>query len=116
MMIKGLLKKYGQWRRSTEDAIGDCGGSINCGDPAAREDFSNYLGLENYITFEKMFVLEREYENLLNDYAITIEMLEEMGYYNTCNLDNISLELKNLQTLGYNCYFDSNTDRIVLDK
>ena len=43
----GILPMYGEW---------------DCGVGAAREDFSNYAGLEEEITFEKMLELERRYE------------------------------------------------------
>ena len=116
MMIKELLKKYGEWRRATEEAIEDCDGSVDCGEAIVREDFSDYIGLQEEISFEDMLVLELEYEYLLKKYKLAIEMLEEMGYYNTRSIHNIKAELKNLKTLGYNCYFDSNMDQIVLDR
>lgn len=115
-MKKELLVKYGQWRRATEEGIESCDGSIDCGEAIVREDFSDYIKLEKEINFEEMLVLELEYDYLLKKYKLAVEMLEEMEYYNACNIDDIKAELDNLKTLGYDCYFDSNTDRIVLDK
>ena len=42
-----------------------------------------------------------------------IEFLEEMGEYYVADIENIEKELKELEKLGYNCYFDSNTDYVV---
>lgn len=115
-MKKELLVKYGEWRRLTEEGIESCSGSIDCGEAIVREDFSDYIKLEKQIDFDEMFALEKEYEYLLKKYKLAIEMLEEMRYYNACNINDIKSELDNLQILGYNCYFDSNMDQIVLDR
>lgn len=42
-----------------------------------------------------------------------IEFLEEMGKYYVAGIDNIEQELKELEKLGYDCYFDSNKDYII---
>ena len=66
-----LFNFYCEWRESVEDENKwqeEHGGSLpmygewDCGVGAAREDFSNYAGLEEEITFEKMLELERRYE------------------------------------------------------
>lgn len=45
-----------------------------------------------------------------------IELLEEMGKYYAADIENIEKELEELKKLGYDCYFDSNSDYIILDK
>ena len=52
-------------------------------------------------------------EELKKEYERAIEMLEEMGHYVACDVEDIKKELENLEKLGYNCYFDSNKDVIV---
>ena len=42
-----------------------------------------------------------------------LELLEELGKYSALEIDNIEQELKELEKLGYNCYFDSDKDYIV---
>lgn len=59
-----LFKYYCDWREAGEDATegNDYTFTWDCGEGCAREDFSNYAGLEEEITFEKMLELERRYE------------------------------------------------------
>lgn len=66
-----LFNLYCDWRESIEEENEwqeEHGGSHpvygtwDCGEGSAREDFSNYAGLEEEITFEKMLELERRYE------------------------------------------------------
>lgn len=58
-----LFKYYCDWREVSEEMLEDgMNGSIDCGEASVREDFSNYAGLEEEITFEKMLELERRYE------------------------------------------------------
>lgn len=58
-----LFKHYCDWREVSEEMLEDgMNGSIDCGEASVREDFSNYAGLEEEITFEKMLELERRYE------------------------------------------------------
>lgn len=57
-----LFEKYEEWRMVSEEMLEDMAGSIDCGDKAAREDFSNFAQLENEISFEEMFELEKEYD------------------------------------------------------
>lgn len=42
-----------------------------------------------------------------------IELLAELGKYSAINIDDIDSELNYLQKLGYNCYYDHNSDQIV---
>lgn len=65
-----LFNLYCEWRKSIEEENEwqeEHGGSIpvygtwDCGEDCAREDFSNYAGLEEEITFEKMLELENRY-------------------------------------------------------
>lgn len=59
-----LFNLYCEWRKTGEEAIEgtDMIFTWDCGDGAAREDFSNCAGLEEEITFERMLELERRYE------------------------------------------------------
>lgn len=66
-----LFNFYCDWRKGIEEENEwqeEHGGSLpmygewDCGEASAREDFSNYAGLEEEITFEKMLELERRYE------------------------------------------------------
>lgn len=58
-----LFNFYCEWREVSEEMLEDgMNGSIDCGESSVREDFSNYAGLEEEITFEKMLELERRYE------------------------------------------------------
>lgn len=58
-----LFNFYCEWREVSEEMLEDgMNGSIDCGEASVREDFSNYAGLEEEITFEKMLELERRYE------------------------------------------------------
>lgn len=42
-----------------------------------------------------------------------VEMLEEMGKYCARDIEDINKELKELEEIGFNCYFDSNSDYII---
>lgn len=56
--MTNLERKYNEWRELTEE---NNLGSIDCGEAQVREDFSNYVELEEYISFTKMFELEKNY-------------------------------------------------------
>lgn len=61
--MKNLKKLYADWRAVSEEMLKDgFSGSIDCGESRVREDFSNYAELNNTISFEQMFELEKEYE------------------------------------------------------
>jgi len=54
---------YKEWRKVSEEMLQDgYAGSLDCGEPKVREDFSTFAELEEEITFEDMFRLEKEYE------------------------------------------------------
>lgn len=58
--MKNLEGLYGEWRKISEEMLEDgMGGSVDCGEQAVREDFSNYAGLEEEISFEEMLELEQ---------------------------------------------------------
>lgn len=58
-----LFNHYCEWRKVSEEMLSDgMNGSIDCGEASVREDFSNYAGLEEEITFEQMLELEKRYE------------------------------------------------------
>ena len=62
---------------------------------------------------------EHEEEKEMTEYKgmeKRIELLEEMGKYYAADIENIEKELEELKKLGYDCYFDSNSDYIILDK
>lgn len=58
-----LSKIYAEWREVTEENadVGE-GTTTDAGEGIAREDFSDYAGLEEEMNFEEMLRLEREYE------------------------------------------------------
>ncbi len=59
-----LFNLYCDWREAGEEAVEgtDMSFTWDCGEGSAREDFSNYAGLEEEIEFDKMFELEKRYE------------------------------------------------------
>lgn len=63
-----LFNYYKAWRQSIEEEnktkeeiSGTVYGSVDCGEPSVREDFSNYARLQENISFEQMLELERMY-------------------------------------------------------
>lgn len=69
--MESLKKLYAEWRRQAEEHNAweeEHGGSnpvywnTDCGEPAVREDFSNFANLEENISFEDMLELEQGYE------------------------------------------------------
>lgn len=64
MLNNNLMVQYREWRKVSEEMLKDgFYGSIDCGEYAVREDFSNYANLAETISFEDMLELERAYEN-----------------------------------------------------
>lgn len=62
LKMKELKKAYAEWRKISEEMLEEgFKGSIDCGDKAVREDFSNYAELSETISFEDMLELEKEY-------------------------------------------------------
>lgn len=62
LKMKELKKVYAEWRKVSEEMLEDgFKGSVDCGDKAVREDFSNYAELQKTISFEEMLELEKEY-------------------------------------------------------
>ncbi|MBA9088829.1 hypothetical protein FHR92_005374 [Fontibacillus solani] len=60
--MENLMNVYGEWRMVSEEMIEDgYAGSIDCGEMAVREDFSNFAGLNEVISFEDMLEIERAY-------------------------------------------------------
>lgn len=60
--MKNLKGLYAEWRKVSEEMLEDgFKGSVDCGDAAVREDFSNYAELQKTLTFEEMQELEKEY-------------------------------------------------------
>ena len=61
--MKNLKELYKEWRILTEGLREDFPNtSVDCGESGVREDFSNYTGLKEVISFEEMEQLEKEYE------------------------------------------------------
>ena len=61
-MTKDLMEIYREWRKVSEEMLEDgFKGSVDCGEQAVREDFSNYAELDEEISFEEMLELEKEY-------------------------------------------------------
>lgn len=60
--MKNLKRIYAEWRKVSQEMLDDgFKGSVDCGDKAVREDFSNYAELKEVISFEEMEQLEKEY-------------------------------------------------------
>ena len=60
--MKNLKGIYAEWRKASEEMLEDgFKGSVDCGEKAVREDFSAYAELQETITFEEMWELEKEY-------------------------------------------------------
>ena len=59
---KVCIEEENEWQEEHEGELHPVYGTWDCGEGSAREDFSNYAGLEEEITFEKMLELERRYE------------------------------------------------------
>lgn len=66
-----LFNMYKEWRKAIEDENKwqekhggslPVYGSVDCGEQAVREDFSNYARLENEISLDNMLRLEQRYE------------------------------------------------------
>lgn len=63
IMENVLFNVYKEWRKVSEEMLEDgMGGSVDCGEESVRKDFSDYAGLEEEITFEDMYELEKRYE------------------------------------------------------
>ncbi|KHO32093.1 hypothetical protein OR62_13780 [Clostridium tetani] len=67
-----LFNAYCKWRKEIEEENKwqqEHGGSIpvygsvDCGEACVREDFSNYIGLDEEISFEEMLELEKQWES-----------------------------------------------------
>ena len=68
LKMKELKKVYAEWRKVSEEMLEEgFKGSIDCGDKAVREDFSNYAELNEVISFEDMLELEKEYNKKEQD-------------------------------------------------
>lgn len=60
--MKDLKGIYKEWRELLEGLMEDYPKtSVDCGESGVREDFSEYAGLKETISFEEMFKLEKEY-------------------------------------------------------
>lgn len=61
--MEKLQVVYAEWRKISEEMLEDgFSGSLDCGEQAVREDFSNYANLAEVISFDKMLELEEAYE------------------------------------------------------
>lgn len=61
--IDFLDEKYVDWRKVSEEMLVDgMNGSLDCGEASVREDFSNFANLDEYISFDDMYELEKWYE------------------------------------------------------
>jgi hypothetical protein len=58
-----LYRVYKEWRATSQDML-DSGipGSVDCGLSSVRADFSSYAELEDEITFDEMFEMEKRFE------------------------------------------------------
>ncbi len=66
-----LYYEYKGWRNQMEEFLEDgtidsIGGSVDCGEGAVREDFTAWAHLDEEISFEEMFELEKRYNNEFN--------------------------------------------------
>lgn len=58
-----LFNVYCDWRKVSEEMLEDgMSGSVDCGEESVRKDFSDYAGLEEKISFQDMYELEKRYE------------------------------------------------------
>ncbi len=61
-MDNKLMEQYREWRKVSEEMLADgFEGSIDCGEGRVREDFSNFAGLSEEISYEAMLALEEAY-------------------------------------------------------
>lgn len=63
-----LYYEYKGWRNQMEEFLEDgtidnIGGSVDCGERAVREDFTAWAHLDEEISFEEMFELEKRYND-----------------------------------------------------
>lgn len=63
-----LYYEYKGWRNQMEEFLEDgtidsIGGSVDCGEGAVREDFTAWAHLDEEISFEEMFELEKRYND-----------------------------------------------------
>lgn len=63
LTVNELQGIYNTWREKGEEAVKDTDlyFTWDCGEMCAREDFSNYAGLKDTISFEDMLELEQNY-------------------------------------------------------
>ena len=63
-MKEVLFNLYCEWREAGEEATEgtDMEFTWDCGEGSAREDFTNFAGLDEEISFEEMLELEKRYE------------------------------------------------------
>lgn len=66
MTREDLYSEYKKWRDQMEEFLEDgtidsMGGSVDCGEGAVREDFTAWAHLDEEISFEEMFELEKRY-------------------------------------------------------
>lgn len=68
MTKEDLYAEYINWRNQMEEFLEDgtidsIGGSVDCGEEAVREDFTAWAHLDEEISFEEMFELEKRYND-----------------------------------------------------
>lgn len=68
MTREDLYNEYKGWRNQMEEFLEDgtidsIGGSVDCGEGAVREDFTAWAHLDEKISFEEMFELEKRYND-----------------------------------------------------
>ena len=68
MTREDLYNEYKGWRNQMEEFLEDgtidsMGGSVDCGEGAVREDFTAWAHLDEEISFEEMFELEKRYND-----------------------------------------------------
>lgn len=68
MTREDLYSEYKKWRDQMEEFLEDgtidsMGGSVDCGEGAVREDFTAWAHLDEEISFEEMFELEKRYND-----------------------------------------------------
>ena len=61
--MRNLQELYNEWRAEMEGFIAEgLKGTIDCGEKAVREDFTEWAGLKKEIEFDEMLELERNYK------------------------------------------------------
>lgn len=120
--LERLQETYNNWIEAGLEASKgtDIPFTYDCGEASAREDFSNYAELEDEISFDDMFELEKNYEPQMTldefieslnednyDYAVENHLTIENAYYTYLEGWKLSGEVEYMTP---NEYFEANKE------